>query len=213
MLKTKTKSLRLNWVLFVLLLFMLASCKGDKPPVAPEESYHEIYESLYLVTNGLEYPANRESVEFCRAHPEDPCYKTLHLVENAKAKLLALPHTPALTASLRTIVQYCPDIPQSPLPKERWCQGALTSLYFFNDPKDDASIIRMLNNISDASLVRVFYLDSAWYNNRSDVESFLDLAGKRMTGVRKDVQLARFRRIDIIAQGLSLLETKTNENE
>lgn len=168
-----------------LLVLAFAGCKEQKKTITDvEDSLKYVYTRLCLSKNGLEYPGEEQLKSWKKEH--QPFSKTYLLVQDAKnelmAKIKANPER-VLAYTLDTIDTACGYSDEdrkamedsAALTIESECLGALTALYYFNEPDQDKVIINRLLKASPVVLGRITDVDwFEWHCNRPNPQVWVE---------------------------------------
>ena len=102
-----------------------------------------IFSGLALVHHGLEFPPSAGILNLCKSNNDEQCLSAYNRAVVGKNMLLTMPHKSALKLTLNTIKKYCPEKAYINS-KDAMCEGAFTSLFYFNSNEDDNEIIAFL---------------------------------------------------------------------
>lgn len=151
-----------------------------------ENPIYEIFGGLRLVYQGIDFPANIQTLQYCRKQKDKNCLSTYSQALKGKKKLLELPHDDALNLTLETIKSRCSQ-PYWDSDEIGGCDGANAALYFFNSIDDDEKI-RLFFKHQNATLqyrMLDFMSIYEWIANRPDKKKWVEIV-KKMNHLTQD---------------------------
>jgi hypothetical protein len=190
-----------------LLVVSLSACNDSKSkPVTTAIDFNEIYKTLYLVHYSPDYPGSTQVLTYCLNNRNEGSCRVFARVSEVVSQLQKLDHDKAVAAIADAIGKYCDSPIKSGKPDVVLCEGALTSVYLFNNKADDAVLISVLNGLGKKTNARIFYTNKAWYYNRKNTEPWLNLVNEMLEGSDLQLQTWRFNQRNIKPFGLMYLD-------
>ena len=196
---------RFFYAAFMIILSLTAcTIKEDKEPLT-ESTDVEFLSTFFLVSNAKSFPVSSD-INKCRSQVSEPCHKLIKRIDQARQKLLEMPHEVALAITLNQIHQYC-KLEESPsLENEAKCSGPFSALYFFSTASDDKKIINSLSLLDKKLLEELFRTKRSWIFNRTELKLWEEFAELKLNGVWRDIFVEDLNQIAPNVFGLQLLE-------
>ncbi len=171
------------------------------------ERFSRIYQSLNLVHFSPDYPANPQAFSHCADNSKEGCFRVIERVKDAVSSLKASGNEVALEYTINEIVSYCINTVTGKDPKVQLCEGALTSIYLFNDKDDDTTLLNAFKKLSKEQNARIFDGNQEWYYNRKNVTPWIDHVKDVLEDRALELQLWRFSQKNVKPFGLMYLES------
>lgn len=190
----------------VALLFLTACDRQDETHSANQQfDYPGIYEGLWLVHNGLEFPPSRDVLELCKKNNYQPCLDVVRRVESAIYLLTRLESNEALQHVLQTVSKHC-NISNN-RDSERLCVGATNALFYFKSETEDKLILKMIAGTSRQAQGMIFATDRNWLHNRPDNKPWVSFINNAdFTGDEKKTLIGLFESKEDKKFGLLIFE-------
>mgnify|MGYP001546099915 CR=1 FL=1 len=156
----------------ILFIYSNSICAGG---VSKKDEAISIFSGLALVHHGLEFPPSVGILNLCKKNNDDQCLSVYNRAVAGKNMLLTMPHNSALKLTLNTIEKYCPEKAYINS-KDAMCEGAFTSLFYFNSNEDDNEIIAFLKKQDMHTQELMVRLANAydWPYNRANKSKWID---------------------------------------
>jgi hypothetical protein len=177
------------------------------------ERFTNIYQSLSLVHFSPDYPAHPQAFSHCVNNNKEGCFRVIERVKDAVSSLKAPGNEVALESTINGIVSYCINTESRNDPKVQLCEGALTSIYLFNDKDDDSALLNAFKKLSKEQNARVFDGNKEWYYNRKNVTPWIDHVKDVLEDSALELQLWRFSQKNVKPFGLMYLESSIFSGE
>lgn len=195
-----------HYLFFVLaILILLISCtENQNKKSSITSSDDEFLSTFFLVSNAKDFP-NSANIDICRTKTDEACHKMLKQVEQAKNKLLKIPHEKALSLVLKQIRQYCKLENPLSLENEAKCSGAFSAIYYFNTSKDEKKITNSLKQLNQETLIQLLRNRRSWFFNRTEISTWKEFAELKLNEPWKEIFLEDLQQKSPSIFGLQLL--------
>ena len=160
--------------ILILSVFLLSGCSNTANAGKDLQSeLDSAYENLYLANFGLEYPPNQKILDLCIKNSDKSCLRVYRKVQDTKKFVLGAidkDEDRVLNNTLNKIVVRCSGEKSR---DDFTCVGAVISLYFFHNEKNQKKIQDALSKASRNSVKLVFSSRYEWMYNRPDSDKWV----------------------------------------